>query len=260
MVAELDLLDSNPSAYNTANEIVQVLNGPLTHDISNTFVESACWADDIKLYSMTYLNSGHFYDTPYNPEGLLSTPVPPQDVLWVIHNINDTLTYQTLENAPFETSFSLRFLIHVIGDMHQPLHCTQMWSTAFPKGDLGGNFFKITYDYGIKQLHALWDSGVGVMKDDMKRPFNQESWAFLHQYAELFMRENPRSSLEYELSFKSPEDWCLESFQNAIDFVYQGIEQYDRPSEEYLERGWTLIKKQIALAGYRLSDMIQEYY
>lgn len=260
LIAEIDLKSSAPSSYNLASDTVQVLNGALTHNLSNTFVESACWADDIKDYNMTYLNYAHFRDMPYNPQGLLDTPTPVEDVLWTIGQINQTLTWQTIDTAPLETSFSLRFLIHIIGDMHQPLHCTQMWSDKFPRGDLGGNFFKVTFDYGIKQLHALWDSAVGILRDDLKRPLSQTSWDLLNEYAELMMKENPRSSLEKELAFKDPADWCLQSFEEAIGTVYDGIKQYERPSQEYLDKAWTLIKKQIALSGYRLSDLVQVYY
>ena len=135
-----------------------------------------------------------------------------------------------------------------------------MWDTSFPKGDLGGNFFKITFEYGIKQLHALWDSAVGVLRDDLPRPLSQENWGVLREYALLMMQENPRSSLEKELEDKDPFDWCQQSFYEAINVVYDGIKQYDRPSQQYLDRGWTLIKKQIALSGYRLSDMLKVYY
>ena len=74
------------------------------------------------------------------------------------------------------------------------------------------------------------------------------------------MSENPRNSFLYELSFKDPADWCLESFEKAVSTAYDGVVQYSTPSEEYLARGWALVKKQIALAGYRLSDLLQTYY
>jgi hypothetical protein len=261
MVSELDLLQRNPSAYKLANATVRALSGALVHGTSNSYVESACWADDIKEYSLTYLNYAHFYDTPYNPEGLLSTPTPIENILWTINQIDETLTTQTVQTAPLETSFSLRFLIHLIGDMHQPLHCAQLWSLTFPKGDAGGNFFKITYDSSINQLHKLWDSAIGHLKDDMKRPLNDAGWAFIKEYAQLIMEEYPRSSLQQEMeAYKTPQEWCQQSFEEAMSVVYSDIVQYERPSQMYLDRGWALVKKQIALAGYRLSDMVQGYY
>ncbi|MGL5742868.1 MAG: S1/P1 nuclease [Legionella sp.] len=37
--------------------------------------------------------------------------------------------------------FALRLLIHVVGDVHQPLHAITRVSTQLPKGDMGGNLF-----------------------------------------------------------------------------------------------------------------------
>ena len=89
---------TSPSAYSEASATVEVLNGALTHNLSNTFVESACWTDDLKLYSMTYLNYAHFKDTPYNREGLLNTPTPVEDMPWTISQINQTLLYETVSD------------------------------------------------------------------------------------------------------------------------------------------------------------------
>ena len=41
-------------------------------------------------------------------------------------------------------SIALRWIIHFVGDMHQPLHDTNMFNEDFPNGDRGGNNFKIT--------------------------------------------------------------------------------------------------------------------
>lgn len=38
----------------------------------------------------------------------------------------------------FERAFMARYLSHVVGDIHQPLHSTNMFNKTLPKGDLGG--------------------------------------------------------------------------------------------------------------------------
>lgn len=38
-----------------------------------------------------------------------------------------------------------RYLLHLVGDLHQPLHCTTYVSAYFPNGDMGGNLINITY-------------------------------------------------------------------------------------------------------------------
>lgn len=55
-------------------------------------------------------------------------------------------------------SYALRLLIHYVGDIHQPLHCSDRIDKNFPKGDLGGNLILIPGHYTAANLHAVWDS------------------------------------------------------------------------------------------------------
>ena len=260
MLAQIDLSDNDPNAFREADSIVAVLNGSLSHGLSNSFVESGCWADDLKVYNVTYLNNGHFYDMPYNPEGMLDTSITGVNILESWANAISTLSKQTLDSAPFETSFSLRFLIHLAGDIHQPLHCTMLWSSQFPNGDYGGNFFKLPFSSDIKQLHAFWDSGAGQLKDDPVRPLSQDSWNGLLSIAQSIMYKYPRSSLADDLKLKNPADWCLGSYEDAVEYAYDGVTYNQAPSQDYINRAWEVIQRRIALGGYRLSDTISSLY
>lgn len=76
----------------------------------------------------------------------------------------DSLNNQT------EKSFLLRYLIHVLGDIHQPLHASELFNDGqFKNGDFGGNLFKIKFEHGIDNLHALYDSVAGVLSDRFAR-------------------------------------------------------------------------------------------
>jgi hypothetical protein len=58
-----------------------------------------------------------------------------------------------------EKCFLLRYAVHIMGDLHQPLHTATLFDDKlFPNGDEGGNFFNITYKIGIENLHKLYDS------------------------------------------------------------------------------------------------------
>lgn len=54
----------------------------------------------------------------------------------------------------------IRYVLHVVGDIHQPLHNTAMFNATYPppSGDLGGNK---QYIYDLEErnmlLHAFWD-------------------------------------------------------------------------------------------------------
>lgn len=260
MIAELDLMTSDRVAHAKATETVQVLNGALTHGISNTFVESACWADDIKNYNVTYLSDGHFLDMVYNPEGLLDATASGANVIWALNQVLTTLKGSTVELAPLETSLSIRYLIHIAGDLHQPLHCTNMWDSTFPKGDEGGNLFTIKFNNEIKELHAFWDSGAGVLQNDLQRPMSADSWNLMLKWADDIMAEWPRSKLINELKDKDPADWCLESYLDGVNYAYKGAKLNEKLSQVYVDKAWQVVKKRMALGGYRLSDMIAGLY
>ncbi len=54
-----------------------------------------------------------------------------------------TAIMKSKNNEDEGKSIALRMIIHYIGDVHQPLHNLQRYTKEFPKGDKGGNFFKI---------------------------------------------------------------------------------------------------------------------
>lgn len=74
----------------------------------------------------------------------------------------------------------LHFLIHYVGDIHQPLHGASMVSSRFPKGDKGGNDFKIKHKDG--DLHTLWDKAVDFMPN-IRAPLNDNNFDILSTIA-----------------------------------------------------------------------------
>jgi len=72
-------------------------------------------------------------------------------------------------NQEFEKSLLMRYLIHVLGDIHQPLHASTLVNEKFPDGDQGGNLFLIKYNENIGNLHKLFDSGADKLGGEIKR-------------------------------------------------------------------------------------------
>jgi hypothetical protein len=56
------------------------------------------------------------------------------------------------------------------------------------------------------------------------------------------------------------EDWVEESYTFGKEIVYNGIRYNDTPSDEYLSRAYQVIRKRIALGGYRLAKLIVDIY
>lgn len=74
-------------------------------------------------------------------------------------------------NEQLEKSMMLRYLIHVLGDIHQPLHASALFNEVFKDGDQGGNLFLIKYNSEIGNLHKLFDSGIDRLNNNITRVF-----------------------------------------------------------------------------------------
>ena len=65
-----------------------------------------------------------------------------------------------------EQAYDLSWLLHLVGDIHQPLHSAARFSALHPSGDRGGNSFLINSNE--RNLHSFWDRSLGT-DDDPER-------------------------------------------------------------------------------------------
>lgn len=227
---------------------------------NHSFVESAVWADDNKGISWSAFNGWHFVDTPViDPDFKGETEYEAMNATWALYEMRKTLRNKNHPkfNSDLALSFAWRYLIHLAGDIHQPLHASSYYSAKFPNGDRGGNSFKINYpeDRQVKNLHALWDACVGQY-GSIYAPTTETQYEYLSQVAANLTAEYPRSKVAARVSILDERVWADESNQIAKDYVYNGITPDSTPSEEYLKRGRTMIDEQLVVAGYRLADVM----
>lgn len=147
----------------------------------------------------------------------------------------------------------LYWMEHVIGDLHQPLHCVS--SYAFDaRGDAGGNFFKLGIPIAdnpskMTNLHFYWDAGIEnaiQMDSSDKKDVESVSERWTKDYAPF---HNDASNLDFE-------KWIAKGAEDAKNFVYEGIERDGKPSQQYLERQAKYCRNQAVLAGFRLAKEI----
>lgn len=144
---------------------------PLTNNSSSTsnFVTAACWADDFKSKLGTGIE--HYIDLPFSLNGYptngVALPLPTNVVTAIRQSI---ATLQDPTAAQTNQATALRYLLHFVGDIEQPLHCSSAISTNHPTGDAGGNSFYLTGEWS--KLHYLWDDGGGYLTDSLFRPLN----------------------------------------------------------------------------------------
>jgi hypothetical protein len=112
------------------------------------------------------------------------------------------------ENDLKRRAIALAWIFHLVGDIHQPLHTTQLFSVEYPKGDRGGNQICVRVRQAGQpiDLHRFWD-GVITSSGNISRIKN----------AATEMRNQPgfaKSQLT-ELLSTNADTWAKESFEIA---------------------------------------------
>ena len=148
-------------------------------------------------------------------------------------------------------------LIHFIGDVHQPLHITTLFSNEFPApiGDRGGNNYKIKGEQQ-ENLHMFWDSGAGMWQDELDRPLNNPAKQWLNNWADKITLNYPKNSFNHLFNETNPYQWAVENYQYAVDDVYNSIKTNTIPTDQYVARAREICMRLVALAGYRLANTL----
>jgi hypothetical protein len=269
-----DLIKLNPK-YDEWAGWVPTTSSPSDKDMM-IFMLAATWADEIKGDS-TYSKDGsfdgnrpdgspnptantgyddklmhkywHFIDTPFSTDGTSQPPIPTPNAQERIALFRGVL--KTSDTRDPLKSYDLVWLLHLVGDVHQPLHCSTRVSATDPEGDNGGGNVKLSCSGCASKLHTYWDNLLGTAasaKDAI---------------APAIIAAKKLRSPDPTLAAKTDEkDWIAEGFQAAQQTVYHSpIGRGDGPfslSKQYEKTAKALAKKRVSLAGVRLAHLIND--
>lgn len=259
-IAMEELKSRDPALFSKIEKEIDTLTD-FSMEEDHSFVESAVWADDNKAIGWSAFNGWHFVDTPViAPDFTGETEIENMNATWAIHEMYKTLNHGKPKfDSGLALSFAWRYMIHLVGDIHQPLHASSLYSAKFPKGDRGGNSFKINYpdNKEIKNLHALWDACVDQY-GSIWAPASEKEWENIGMFAANLTAQFPRDKVAQRVSELDERKWATEMHQIAKDYVYDGIEPNTTPSKEYIARGRQMVNEQLAVGGYRLADTMMK--
>lgn len=183
---------------------------------------------------------------------------------------------------PVKHAEAIRYLIHFVGDMHQPLH-------VINNGDKGGNCVPVKYlhheplpdpghpereDYS-PNLHQIWDTEIIERDMEISNP---------HRYADELDEKFHAESASWEAAGIHVENWAWEVYQQAETEVYDAfsvkisvepdvkpkgcsdnnhigkrlLEKHLTADEAYQSRAAKAAEKGIAQAGVRLAMILNE--
>ena len=265
MVAHIAEQRLTPRARQEAEKLLAVaLPPPAAREQTRDFVGASVWADEVKREPAYAFSAPlHFIDYPFSPD---RTPLPDLPLQTnIVQALEDYTAALKSGAGDAERAKALRFVIHFVGDIHQPLHCASRVTKNKPGGDKGGNDFEIIDQSqsarGRKvKLHAYWDSGIETFPKTGANaaPPPPEQVA---QAAARAVAANPDSDAGWKaggpFAFTA---WSNESAALAQSASYKGVAENRAPSQAYRVKSIRLANRQVAWAGYRLAALLNEIW
>lgn len=170
--------------------------------------------------------------------------------LCIVTAINDNIEKMSLTQPIYDpytsnsaTPSPIAFLIHFVGDCHQPLHI------GF-KSDRGGNEVRVTFFGKHMNLHEVWDDGFFEHHDETQQQFVSEILDLIYAHPSLVDRWN--SSL-------NPTTWANESYQIVLNSVYK-FSDFPHLGSEYFDANWETVRERIAASSIRLASVLNKLY
>ena len=185
----------------------------------------------------------HYDNVPFSTDGSKLPPRPTPNARTQIDAFRAVLASAKPDELK---SYDLTWLIHLVGDVHEPLHSAERVCREDPGGDKGGNDVKLTGAYGDPtNLHSLWDGAPGTCREI-------ES---VLPVARRLPEADPDMAAKTHTN-----DWIEESFNIARNYVYTspigaGLGPFTL-TPRYEDMVKSIANRQVALAGARLANTL----
>ena len=257
MVASIAFKRLNPHAKAKVQALLaRPINPAAVTAKSPDFVNAAHWADDLRPFAeFDSFKPLHFIDKPFSTDG---TPLPSDqpEANNIVKALKDCVNILKTSTDKDEQAQALRFIIHFVGDIHQPLHSATRVSAALPEGDRGGNSVPIIVDGKTTNLHSYWDGGIGSFPKTGPN-FAPPPLSQIPAAAAIAMAGNPAT--DSKLKLDDPFNfgaWADESFALAKSTAYNGMTNGVTPSASYNSKAIKVVRKRVAWGGYRLAALL----
>lgn len=198
----------------------------------------ATFGDDIKsdprynkfeVWHYVNMGANETYETSKkNPKGDLVT-----GIAYCKNIIKDA------NSSDADKAFYLKMLIHLVGDLHQPLHVGR-------SEDRGGNDIKVQWQSRDSNLHRVWDS---QLLDSYKMSYSE-------------LAENANHLTKNQVKFYqqgSVVDWVNDT-RNLTNTIYDSVEQGENLHYAYSYKYVDVARSQLQIAGIRLAKVLNDLF
>ena len=221
------------------------------------FLNAATWADLVRNrtqpWHVYHHATWHYADSYWDVEDGRVHDIPstgPDLVNAAERIVALGATLADSSAADTTRAVALAWVLHLVGDIHQPLHTSSRVTPAepLPKGDEGGNTFHLD---DARNLHAYWDR---ILDETIAPDPGEDSIAYASRIARQIEGTHPAASPP--AARPDVLGWAHESLRLAQTVVYAGVSRGSAPSAAYQAQALQVSEGQIALAGYRLAALL----
>jgi len=196
------------------------------------------FGDDIKSdkrYNKFY--TWHYVNMPFGVKYEDSEKNPKGDMVTGIEKCKEFILDKNTTKE--DKAFYLKLLVHLIGDLHQPMHVGR-------KEDRGGNDIQVQWFNHGTNLHRVWDS-------DMINHFDMT-------YTELAGNVNEISKEQVAFLQKGTiVDWANETQTFAVK-AYASAEVGEKLGYNYMYQNFGLVRSQLQKGGVRLAKVLNDLF
>ncbi len=194
------------------------------------------WMDEVKSdRAYDHMSDWHWVTIPLGSTYDQTTKNPNGDIIQTLERVIGELKAGTLTDA--EQAERIRILIHLVGDIHQPLH-------VGGRDDKGGNDVKVRWFGSSSNLHRVWDSemidGTRLSYTELAQSLARPSKAELQAWQSATVLEWAKES---------------QSFEEQVYDTGGG-----RLGYEYTYKYFPIVEQRLLQAGVRLAGILNEIY
>jgi len=198
-----------------------------------TFEEASVWMDEVRSdHSYDYLKPWHYVNVEKD-----KTYVKTKDPE-VVNQIEIYISVlkEKGERDKEKINFALKVIFHLIGDIHQPLHCGYA-------DDKGGNTVQVQFLGKGTNLHKVWDSEIiedaNITLSDCLKVANEMSAA----------------------EKKQAQTDKVEVWMNEARALLPEVYNYEtKIKQDYIDKNKLVIEKQLVKAGIRLAMVLHQTF
>jgi len=202
--------------------------------------EAATWPDEMRSSPDPFFGrtaaSYHYINLPDGVSYEASEKNPAGDAITALASFTATLKDENASAA--DRALALRYIIHIVGDLHQPLH-------AGRAQDRGGNRIDVVWFEELTNLHTVWDERIIQHKR-----LSYTEWTN-------FLDRKIKSENVTAWQNSVPTDWVAELISYRDDIYENG---HGILSWGYVYKYTPLVKSQLSKGGIRLAGYLNAIF